>query len=160
MEQLKINELIREIKNNHEYDYSKVSIDALCDYSDNTYICDAIMEIWDNNIDIYYYDLFEWAKDNFSYIEDANNEYEDIDPDITKQIQGGQYYANNEYCYENITDMLLIYCYDLFQKQGIEVISDDMNEKIIEYVEQLDYNEYLPSIDDIHNTTAPEEVFI
>lgn len=56
--------------------------------------------------------------------------------------------------------MLLIYCYDLFQKQGIEVISDDMNEKIIEYVEQLDYNEYLPSIDDIHNTTAPEEVFI
>lgn len=158
MEQLKINELIREIKDNHECDYSKVSIDALCDYSDTTYICDAIMEICDSNIDIYYYDLFEWSKYNFSYIEDANNEYGNIDPDITKQIQGGQYYANNEYCYENITDMLLIYCYNLFQNQGVEVISEDLNEKIIEYVKQLDNNEYLPSIDDIHNAIEQDEV--
>lgn len=26
------------------------------------YVCDILTEIADNNVDIYYYDLFEWAK--------------------------------------------------------------------------------------------------
>ena len=86
MENVKIEELIKEIKENHREDYTKIYIDCLCDYNDGCYICDAIAQISDYKIDIYYKDLFEWAKNNFSDIEEANKEYGDVNPDITKQI--------------------------------------------------------------------------
>ena len=42
--------------------------EEIANYSSG-YICDILTEIADNNVDIYYYDLFEWAKNNFSIIE-------------------------------------------------------------------------------------------
>ena len=156
MENVKINQLIRDIKNKHENDDSNVYIDELCDYNDSTYICDAIAEMSDNHVDIYYSELFDWAKDNYSYIEEANQEM-GTPNDITKQIQQAQFYVNENYCYENIKDMLLIYCYDQFQKAGIEEISEDLVDKIEEYAESIDSNDYLPNIDDINDATAPDE---
>ena len=44
--------------------------DCFCDY-DNGYICDIITEIADNHVDIYNSDLLDWAKGNYSYIEES-----------------------------------------------------------------------------------------
>lgn len=48
MENVKIEELIKEIKENHREDYTKIDIDCLCDYDDGCYICDAIAQISDD----------------------------------------------------------------------------------------------------------------
>ena len=66
MEKLKIDDLIKEIKENDTME--KVDISALCDYSSTNYLDDILHEIADNNIDIYNYDLLEWSKKNYSYI--------------------------------------------------------------------------------------------
>lgn len=157
MENVKIEELIKEIKENHREDYTKIDIDCLCDYDDGCYICDAIAEISDYRIDIYYKDLFDWAKDNFSDIEEANKEYGDVNPDITKQIQQAQYYVNTNYCYDNINDMLKIYCYNLLKENEIKEISESQQEKLEEYIQELDSDEYLPSFDDLKEELEESE---
>lgn len=157
MENVKIEELIKEIKENHREDYTKIDIDCLCDYNDGCYICDAIAQISDYKIDIYYKDLFDWAKDNFSYIEEANKEYGNVDPDITRQIQQAQYYVNTNYCYDNINDMLKIYCYNLLKENEIKEISEEQKEKIEEYINQLETDDFLPSFDDLKEELEESE---
>ena len=157
MENVKIEELIKEIKENHREDYTKIDIDCLCDYNDGCYICDAIAQISDYRIDIYYKDLFDWAKDNFSYIEEANKEYGDVNPDITKQIQQAQYYVNTNYCYDNIDDMLKVYCYNVLKQNDMLEISESQQEKLEEYIQELDSDEYLPSFDDLKEELEESE---
>lgn len=157
MENVKIEELIKEIKENHREDYTNIDIDCLCYYDDGCYICDVITQISDYRIDIYYYDLFEWAKYNFSSIEEANKEYCNVDPDITRQIQQAQYYVNTNYCYDNINDMLKIYCYNLLKENEIEEISEEQKEKIEEYINQLETNDFLPSFDDLKEELEESE---
>lgn len=82
--------------------YSFEDFNYLIDYlddNDNNYIGDNISSLSDSKIDIYYHSLREWAVDNYSYIEDAMDEYGTPDKfDFHKCIQLGQYYAyNNEF---------------------------------------------------------------
>lgn len=61
---------------------------------------DAISELADSKVDIYYYDLRKWSVDNYNYIEDAIQEFgvDEKNPDCHKMIQMGQYYAySNEF---------------------------------------------------------------
>lgn len=74
----------------------------LIDYleeNDNNYIGDNISSLSDSKVDIYYHSLREWAVDNYSYIEDAMDEYGTPDKfDFHNCIAQGQYYAyNNEF---------------------------------------------------------------
>lgn len=156
MENVKIEELIKEIKENHRKDYTKIDIDCLCDYNDGCYICDAIAQISDYKIDIYYKDLFDWAKDNFSDIEEANKEYGNVDPDITRQIQKAQYYVNTNYFYGNIEDMLKVYCYNVLKQNDMLEISESQNEKLEEYINQLETDDFLPSFDDLKDILEEE----
>lgn len=90
-----------------------------CDYSDG-YIGDIITEIADNHVAIYYSEIFEWAKDNISYIEEALKEFGTPqngsgNADFIKIIQQGQYYANEQDLYENLKDTILFRIYDYLQ---------------------------------------------
>lgn len=156
MENVKIEELIKEVKENHREDCTKIYIDCLCDYNDGCYICDAIAQISDYRIDIYYKDLFDWAKDNFSEIKEANKEYGNVDPDITRQIQQAQYYVNTNYCYGNIEDMLKVYCYNVLKQNDMLEISESQNEKLEEYINQLETDDFLPSFDDLKDILEEE----
>lgn len=137
MEKLKIEDLKKELFIGDLGEY-------FVDY-DNGYICDIITEIADNNIDIYYYDLFEWAKNNFSYITEANEEM-GTSTDIIKQIQQGQYYANEKELYENLDESLQFFMYDYIEKYlDIKEISENQNDDLLDW-DFTDNNEKLENL--------------
>lgn len=68
------------------------------DYS-NGYICDIITEIADNQVPIYYSDIWEQAKDNIEEIEEALEEFgtptdSNGNADLIKIFQQGIYLKN------------------------------------------------------------------
>ena len=137
MEKLKIEELKKDL-------WIGDLGDRFRDY-DCGYICDIITEIADNNVDIYYYDLFEWAKDNFSIIEEANEEM-GAPNDIIKQIQQGEFLAFERELYENLEDNLKYFMYDYIEKDlQIKEITEEQNENLLDW-DFSDNNEQLENL--------------
>ena len=122
------------------------------------YVGDILTEIADNNVDLYNYDLFEWAKNNFSIIEEANEEM-GINPDITKQIQQGQFYSYQRELYENLEDIMKYYVFNYIQKAlGIEEITEKQLDELEFEIDFTDNNEELENINDkIENIFNNEE---
>ena len=133
---------LREIKDNLQDTYC----DNICDYN-NGYICDIIMEISDNNVDIYNYNLLEWAKDNYSYIEDANSEL-GTPEGFMQQIQQGQYYQIEQDLYNNFENMILLYAYDYLKNNDIE-LTEEQQEELESELANIDNNNRLEDIIDI-----------
>ena len=100
------------------------------------YIGDIINEIADNYIDIYTYDLFEWAKGNTYYIDRAVDELGRPDT-IEDEIRQGQYIAYQEDLYNNIEDILKYWAYDYIEnKYNLTELTEEQNDEI----EFLNYN--------------------
>lgn len=115
---------------------------------DSGYIGDVITEIADAEVDIYYYDLFEWCKENWEYVDEACQEFGMPDCKdtniIIKLIQQGQFYYNEEQLYEDLDDMLLYFCYSqLYYDFKIEEITEEQNDAIIEKCTNVDNNDRL-----------------
>lgn len=125
MEKLKIKDLKKDLFiGDFGYDF--------IDYSDG-YICDIITEIADNNVDIYTQDLLDWVPDNYSYIEEANEEL-GVPHDFLEQIQQGQYYYNERNIYEHLKDILKNYMYDYIENYlNIEEITEDQYKKLLDF---------------------------
>ena len=107
--------------------------------------------------------MLEWAKNNYSYIEDAIDEFgtptnEKGYADFMKMIQQGQYTANLEEINNNIDDMIKIYILDLLQKDEKEELTDEELEKIDELVESFKDDDILGSIEDIKEFLKNEKV--
>lgn len=114
------------------------------DYSDG-YIGDIIMDIADNNVDIYTQDLLDWIPDNYSYIEEANQEM-GVPDDFIKQIQQGQYYFNERNIYEHLEDILKYYMYDFIENNlDIKEITEEQNERLLDF-DFNDNNELLENL--------------
>lgn len=125
--------------------------DRFCDYSGHHYICDVISEIADNNIDIYTYNLFEWAKTNYEWVEEAIAQglCDTSNPDIPRMLMAGQYEQNTQDLYEHLDASILNYClnyiaYDLKQ----EFISDEQFEKLQDKCTDVDNNDTLDMFED------------
>ena len=117
----------------------------ICDYSDGN-IGDIITEIADNNTDIYTSDLLEWLKNNYSIVEEANQEF-GTPSDIIKQCQQGQFYQYSNELFANINPMLQLYAYDYLDKNKI-YLNVEQQEILDDYIESLDNNDYLEQIID------------
>lgn len=121
-----------------------------CDYSDG-YIGDIITEITDNHVAIYYNEIFEWAKNNVGYIEEALDEFgtpkdSNGKTDFIRIIQQGQYYANEQDLYENLKDTILFRIYDYLQHDlEIAAITEEQQAKI-EALNVEDNNERLENL--------------
>lgn len=142
-------ESIENIKNNLDLgDYG----DFFLDY-DNGYICDIVSEIADNNICIYNNDIWNWARGNDSYIEEAMQEFgvpQDSRglPDLMRIFQQGQFYAIEQDLYEhlqnNIYNSILNYIKNELkvdyitshQKALLEEIDFDDNNQLLEDLEE------------------------
>lgn len=117
-----------------------------CDY-DNGYLCDIITEIADNNVDVYTYDLFEWAKTNYDIIEEANAEM-GTPNDMLAQIRQGQFLYYERDLYENLHDVVLFRLYNYIEKDlKIEELTEEQADKI-EYLNLDDNNERLENLID------------
>lgn len=152
MEQLeRIKERKEELKNNLKLTYC----DCICDYSDG-YICDVIAEISDNHVNVYYNDLFEWCKNNFSYVNEWIAEC-GSSGDIIKDIQGGQYKQISDELYENIEEMLLLFAYDYLFTNKI-ALNDEQLEELESDISIMDNNNRLDEIIDLIDEKLESEV--
>lgn len=149
MKNLKIEELRKELNLGELGEY-------FVDY-DNGYICDIITEISDNHIDIYISDLFDWAKDYYSYIEEANTEL-GTSTDILKQIQQGQFYYYEQNIYNNLEDIMLNYMYNYIENVlNIKEITEEQYDDLLDF-DFNDNNEMLENlIDHINEVLKIEE---
>lgn len=140
MELLKIEDLKKDL---YLGDFGEYFVDY-----DNGYICDIISEIADNNVDIYNYDLIEWAKDNYNYIDNAVAEF-GVDAqnfDFWGIIRQGQYLYNDNDLYENLEDSLKFYMYDYIEKTlNIKEITEEQNDDLLDF-DFSDNNERLESL--------------
>ena len=116
------------------------------EYSGSNYICDAISERSDSMIDIYYYDLFEWAKHNFDEIEAANEEL-GCPNDIIKQIQQAQFLVFERELYEYLEAGILWAVYEAAKEYG-EEITDEQAERLEELANSIDNNSRFDEITD------------
>lgn len=133
---------------------TKVDISSLCGYDPTNYLEDPITEIADNYVDIYNNDLLEWVKHNYSYIEEALDDFgvpKDMNgkSDFIKIIQQGQYYKNCDEIQKNLDDMLKVYILDLLQKNAINEISEKQLVKLDKLIENWKARYYLGNIEDI-----------
>lgn len=132
MKEIKVIDILHEIKERNKN--NDIDVDSFVNYDETDYICDVITEIADNNIDIYANNLLEWAKGNYSYIDDAIEEYGKPD-DFLKYIQQGQYYAYSVEIHDNIDDFMLVYAYNyLLREKNIETITEEQQEEIEESI--------------------------
>ena len=149
MKNLKIEELRKELNLGELGEY-------FVDY-DNGYICDIITEISDNHIDIYTSDLFDWAKNYFSYIEEVNTEI-GTPTDILQQIQQGQFYYYEQNIYNNLEDIMLNYMYNYIENVlNIKEITEEQYDDLLDF-DFNDNNEMLENlIDHINEVLKIEE---
>lgn len=145
---LNIIKRIGEIKDNTNY--LDIDISNLCDYNGSKYLSDIINEICDNNVDIYTYDLLEWLKNNYEYVEYANNEYGQVS-DLIRQVQQAQFYKFNEEMYNNIDDALELYILDKLKNNNYEELNEEQKEKVNKLVQDSNNDDILPDEDDILN---------
>lgn len=139
-----VKELLKEMEKENEF--LKVDISSFKGYS-NDYICDIVNELSDNNVDIYNNDLLEWAKNNYSYIDDAVAEL-GHGKDFISDIQIGQYYYINEEIYDNLKDYLRYFAYDyLLNTKGIETIKNKDIENIDSELDYIDNNNFLSDVE-------------
>lgn len=145
-----VKERRKELENNYELESI---LYCFADYS-NGYICDIITEVCDNNVDIYNSDLWEWAKDNEYYIEQAINEF-GIDSnnfDLIGLFQQGQYFYYEETCYKNLDDIIE---YLILSNLDVEEISDAVYDEILNISGKEDNNarieDYIEEIEDLIN---------
>lgn len=120
---VKIEDLKREVKKDFE-SYEEYITEY---YNYQNYIDDIIHDIADNNVDIYNYDLLEWAKENYSYIEDYVKEF-GIDLqnfDFIGIIRGGQYLYIEQTLYNNKESMLEYLAYYILNDKGIAEIEEE-----------------------------------
>lgn len=132
---LNVKERMKELENKYELDEI---LYCFADYSKG-YICDIITEVCDDKIDIYNSDLWEWAKDNEYYVEQAINEF-GIDSnnfDLMGLFRQGQYYYYQEMCYKNLDDIIE---YLILSNLDVEEISDAVYDEILNISGKEDNN--------------------
>lgn len=137
-----VKELLNNMINNKIWYEGEDITDLLEEFGDcsSGYICDIISQVADNNVDIYNYDLWEWAKDNENYIEEAiaNFGIDSKNFNLIKLFQMGQYQFYEQAIYSNLSDFIY---YTILNNINVEEISDNVLEEIENISNKEDNNE-------------------
>ncbi len=160
MEKMNVKEIIKDMKeyNNYMYfegEYYPDLADNFAEYSSG-YICDIISQVADNWVDIDASDLMKWNANNYSYVEEAKQEFGAPEEfDMVKAIQMGQYL-----CYERAIYSNLYWCIKLAILENIqaEEISENILEKIEQIANEKDNDARIENyIEEVNNAIVEEE---
>lgn len=164
MLELKQYDLLLEIDGYGEEDI----IEELEEYDGSTYVGDAISEVADSNVPIYYNDIWKNAQDIQEYIEQAVAEglvdTSSNQIDLNKIFQAGYYeyntrllYANvDSFAFNTVADKLNEYFNTLTEEQLASLDFADIEEDLESKTENFDNNNYLSVIDDIFEELKEE----
>lgn len=154
-----VKEILKNIENEKIYFDGEDITDLLVEFGDYSegYIGDIITYVCDNNIDIYNYNLWEWARGNEHYINQAISNY-GIDSknfDLMKLFQSAQYEFYNEAIYNNLSDFIY---YAILKNIDAEEVDDNILEEIENIANKEDNNEHLEIyIEKINDMIKEEE---
>lgn len=159
MKKINIKELLEKIKEDGVYFDEEDIIDLVVEFAEhsNGYICDIISSVADNNVDIYNYKLWEWAKNNESYIEEAVAEYgiDERNFDLMQLFRSGQYNYYTQAIYSNLADFIK---YSILYNINAEEISEEELEEIENIANKEDNNAEIEIyIDKINDLIKSEE---
>jgi hypothetical protein len=139
-------------------------LDSLSGYS-SSYVCDAINELADNNVPIYYNDIWEHARDSKDYVENAQKEglCEGV-TDVEKLFQIGYYMYYQQSLYNNldviafneVAEKVNVYLEELEEEtlNNLDIVT--IEEEIENQTSDFDNNEYISKWDDISNDIITE----
>lgn len=94
------------------------------------YIQDTIYTCCEDSADIYYEDIFNWAKDNTSVINEYIDEMGGFNGkgfDICTLIQQSQIIDNEQYYFDNLDGLILIYALNYIKENDINIDYFDLN---------------------------------
>lgn len=95
----------------------------LNDYRGSSYICDAISERADSNVDIYTSDLMHWAANHICEIDDAAEELGKPDS-FLGYIQQAQFLFNERNLYDGLGDAIVIEAWKIASEHAEEVTDE------------------------------------
>lgn len=138
---IKITEEIKKLKNKLP-DYAE----NICSYDCRQYVGSAIYEIADDNVDIYTSQLLDYFGNHWRDVEDKITElgWEGCGESLETAIQMVQLEEIESRIYAHLDEMILLYCYDyVMKKKGLDEITEEENDKIIEICKDSDADECL-----------------
>ena len=99
----------------------------LNDYRGSSYICDAISERADSNVDVYNYDLIEWAKNHICEIDEAAEEL-GKPKSFIGYIQQAQFIFNERNLYEGLESAIILQAWKIASERVEEVTEEQADE--------------------------------
>ena len=114
----------------------------LNDYRDSDkYICDAIVEIADGCVSIYYSDIIAFISENVEAVNDAIAEFgwDGCGSDLYKAGQMAEFKQNENELYNHLEDALLLLAVDYLRyDREIEEIPEELADMIREWAAEID----------------------
>lgn len=124
----------------------------IADYGGSTYICDAISEIAESNMSIYYSDIMDFISRNPEALAEVIDEGL-YDPahnyDLYKHGQAAEYMTIERELYNNLSDILRLYAADYILRQHGEEIPLEVWEAVEERLEDIDSGNDLYAVESI-----------
>lgn len=120
------------------------------DYGENSYICDAISEIADNNTSIYYSDIMNFISSDPESVNEAIQEFgwEGCGSDLYKAGQMAEYLTIEREIYNNLDDIIMYYALNYYQDHYSKEITDEQLEDLKSELSSVDHNNKLYRITD------------
>ena len=114
----------------------------LADYDDG-YIGDLISEIANNNVDIYTSDLWDWARDNRGWVEQALSEFgfNSDDGTLENLFMIAQYLYYTSEIYDNFDDFIRYALYEYLDINGVVILSEEAFDVVEDIVKNTDNND-------------------
>ena len=131
------------------------TIDALYvlnDYRGSSYICDAINERADSMVDVYTYDLLEWAKTHICEIDEAADELGMPNTDnaagsvINALIMQAQYLVNSRNLYDGLNNAVILHAWSIASDR-VEEVTEEQADKLDALDMMIDNNNRVEDIE-------------
>lgn len=117
----------------------------LNDYRDSDkYICDAVVEIADGCVSIYYSDIIEFISANVEAVNDAIAEFgwDGCGSDLYKAGQMAEFVQNEREIYEHLEDAMLLLAVEYLRRDvECEEIPEELADLIRDWAAEIDDND-------------------
>lgn len=152
---------VEEMARNIRAGLSDVTTDLIDDYSGEAYICDAISNCADDSIDIYNYDLKNWAasdKADACIAEAISEGLVDTSNDFSlmRLYQTGEYLDNEHTMYDELSDAVKVYALEYAASEHESMTRGNVLD-ILDAVELIDSNDGFDDIRDAVNEQFQDE---
>lgn len=110
----------------------------ICNYSESTYVSDAITEIADNYTSIHYADIIDFISAHVEEVNDTIAEFgwDGCGGDLYKAGQLTEFCMIENEINTNLNDALTLYAYMYLKDKGIDEFTEDFDDELTEFIEK------------------------